>query len=93
MFFTGIAIFAGVAALLAKLRRRWMLRALNHDLALDLAVSAITLVVHWGTFSGVMAATIAGLLTSVATSTAKRLFGYIKGDLYYPGLIFVNPVA
>ena len=47
---TGLAIFAGVAALLAKLRRRWMLRALNHDLAIDLAVSATTLAVHWGTF-------------------------------------------
>ena len=80
MFMTGLAIFTGVALLLAKLKQRWMLRALNHDLAFDVAVSAATLVVHWGTFSGVMAATIAGLLTSVATSAAKRLFGYIKDD-------------
>ena len=93
MFLTGLFVFAGVAALLAKLRRRWMLRALDHDLAIDVAVSAITLVVHWGTFSGVMAATIAGLLTSVATSAAKRLFGYIRGDTYYPGLFFINPTA
>jgi hypothetical protein len=31
MFFTGLAIFTGAALLLAKLRRRWMLRALDHD--------------------------------------------------------------
>ena len=93
MFFTGIAIFAGVAALLSKLRRRRMLQALNHDLAIDVAVSAITLVIHWGTFSGVMAATIAGLLTSVATSAAKRLFGYIRGGNYIPGIFHVDVTA
>lgn len=93
MFATGFAVFTGVALLLAKLKRRWMLRALNHDLAIDVAVSAATLAVHWGTFSGVMAATIAGLLTSVATSGAKRLFGYIKGDRYFPGFIYLDPDA
>ena len=93
MFFTGIAIFAGVAALLSKLRRRRMLQALNHDLAIDVAVSATTLAIHWGTFSGVMAATIAGLLTSVATSAAKRLFGYIRGGNYIPGIFHVDVTA
>jgi nucleoside permease NupC len=91
MFATGFAIFAGVALLLVKLRRRWMLRALNHDLAIDIAVTVVTLAVHWGTFSGVMAATIAGLLTSVATTMAKRLFGYIRGGVYHPGLFYLDP--
>ena len=93
MFMTGLAIFTGAAILLAKLRRRWLLKALNHDLAIDLAVTATTLAIHWGTFSGVMGATIAGLLCSVATSGAKRLFGYIKGNTYFPGTFFVNPAA
>jgi len=87
MFMTGLAIFSGAALLLAKLRRRWMLRALDHDLALDVAVTAVTLIVHWGTFSGVMAATIAGLMTSLATSAAKRWLGFIRGNTYYPGYI------
>ena len=55
MLTTGFMIFLGVALLLAKLPRRTMLRVLKHDLALDLAVSLITLMIHWGTFSGVMA--------------------------------------
>lgn len=91
MLSTGFAVFAGVALLLAKLRRHLLLRALNHDLAIDVTVTVVTLAVHWGTFSGVMAATIAGLLTSMATSTAKQLVGYIKGGVYYPGLIALNP--
>jgi hypothetical protein len=64
-----------------------MLRALRYDLVIDVAVSLVVLAIHWGTFSGVMAATIAGLLTSLGTSGAKRLVGFIRGDTYHPGLI------
>ena len=93
MFATGFAIFTGVAILLAKLKRRWMLKALNHTLAIDLAVSATVLAIHWGTFGGVMGATVAGLMTSMATSAAKRLFGHIRNDTYYPGVFYVDPTA
>jgi hypothetical protein len=34
-----------------------------------------------------MAATVAGLLTSLATSGLKRLVGYIDGERYYPGIL------
>ncbi len=87
MLSTGFTIFIGVVLILAKLPRRTMLRVLKHDLALDIAVSLITLMIHWGTFSGVMAATVAGLLTSLATSGLKRLIGYADGDNYYPGKV------
>jgi NhaP-type Na+/H+ or K+/H+ antiporter len=87
MITTGFTIFLGVALILAKLPRRTMLRVLKHDLLLDLVVSLITLVLHWGTFSGVMAATVAGLLTSLATSALKKLVGFIDGDKYWPGRV------
>jgi hypothetical protein len=93
MFATGLAIFTGVAILLAKLKRKYMLRALNHPLAIDLAVSAAVLVIHWGSFEGVMGATIAALMCSVATSAARKLFGYIHGNQYFPGIFAVDPVA
>lgn len=87
MLITGLTIFLGVALLLVKLPRRAMLRVLKHDLKLDLAVTTLVLLIHWGTFSGVMAATVAGLLTSLTTSGLKRLVGYIDGGSYYPGKI------
>lgn len=90
MLMTGLMIFLGIAILLAKLPRRLMLKALNHDVALDLMVSVLVLVVHWGTFSGVMAATVAGLLTSLATSGAKRLFGHIQNSRYHPGVFYLD---
>jgi hypothetical protein len=85
MLTTGFTIFLGVGLLLAKLPRRTMLRALKHDLAIDLLVTVLTLIIHWGTFSGVMSATVAGLLTSLATSGLKSLIGYVDGNSYYPG--------
>ncbi len=90
MIFTGVTVFLGIALLLAKLPRRLMLKALGRPLALDLTVSALTLFLHWGSFAGVMAATVAGLLTSLATSGARRLFGFIHNGVYFPGLLHVS---
>lgn len=87
MLTTGLTIFLAVSLILVKLPRRTMLRALKHDLMLDIAVTILVLLIHWGTFSGVMAATVAGLLTSITTSSLKRLVGYSDGDNYYPGKI------
>ena len=87
MFETGIVIFLSLAFVFIKLKRRTMLRLLRHDLAIDVAVTLLTLAIHWGTFSGVMAATFAGLLTSVGTSLAKKAFGFIEGNHYHPGYI------
>jgi len=87
MFTTGFAIFLGLVFIFVKLKRRTMLRLLRYDMALDVAVTLIVLAIHFGTFGGVMAATFAGLLTSIGTSAAKKCFGYIQGDMYFPGLI------
>jgi nucleoside permease NupC len=87
MLITGLTVFLGVLLILIKLPRRMMLRALSRPLLIDLAVSLTVLVIHWGTFSGVMAATVAGLLTSLASSGLKRLIGYADAKRYYPGII------
>lgn len=85
MFLTGFSIFLGLLFVLAKLKRRLVLRLLHHDALLDIGVTLFVLYVHWGSFEGVMSATIAGLFTSMATSLAKRLFGHIEAGQYFPG--------
>ena len=85
MFLTGFAIFLSLLFVLAKLKRRVMLRLLNYDVVLDIAVTLLVLWLHRGSFEGVMAATIAGLFTSMATTFAKRMFGCIKRGKYVPG--------
>lgn len=91
MFFTGFSIFLSLLLLMVKLKRRLVLRLLHHDALLDLAVTLLVLFIHWGSFEGVMAATIAGLFTSMATSLAKRLVGHLDGRQYHPG-VFRLPI-
>ena len=90
MFIFGFAVFFAALLLVIKLPPRWLLRMLNYDLIIDFSVSALVLLIHAGSFDGVASATIAGLLTSIATSGAKRLFGYIDRGVYYPGYMTLN---
>lgn len=90
MFATGLAIFLGLLFIFIKLKRRTLLRLLRHDLLIDLAVTVLVLYLHWGSFAGVMAATVAGLMCSLATSGAKHLFGYLHGQVYMPGVFHVR---
>ena len=87
MFATGSAVFLALLLILAKLPRRWLLRLLHYDIALDVGVTLLVMFLHWGSFDGVMAATVAGLMTSFATSAAKRVVGYIRDGQYVPGVI------
>jgi len=87
MFATGSAVFLALLLILAKLPRRWLLRLLHYDIALDVGVTLLVMFLHWGSFDGVMAATVAGLMTSFATSAAKPLVGYIHDGRYVPGVI------
>ena len=87
MLATGFAVFLALLLILIKLPRRLMLRLLHYDIALDVCVSVFVMFIHWGSFDGVMAATVAGLMTSFATSAAKRLVGSIQSDVYVPGII------
>ena len=83
---SGVVIFLGLLMLGIKLPLKTSLRLLGHPLALDLSVSVVAYVLHWGSFSGVMAAAVAGLMCSGFTSTARYVIGYIKEGKYYPGI-------
>lgn len=83
---SGMIIFLGMLMLGIKLPLKTSLRLLGHPLALDLSVSVVAYVLHWGSFSGVMAAAVAGLMCSGFTSTARYAIGYIKEGKYYPGI-------
>ena len=82
---SGIIIFLGLVFLAAKLPRRVVRRLLGYPLALDITVSAIAYGLHWGTFSGVMAAALAGMLCSGLTTVGRWAIGYSKGGQIVPG--------
>jgi nucleoside permease NupC len=88
----GLVIFAGILLILAKLPRHMSLRLLHHHTLVDIGVTALALWIHWGTMTGLMAAAVAGMCCSLATSGARHLFGWIDGDgLYHRGWFSVYP--
>jgi hypothetical protein len=82
---SGVIIFVGLLLLFVKLPRRIALRLFGYPLALDLVVAMLAYALHWGTFSGVMAAAVAGLMCSGFTMVGRFFFGHIQGGRYYPG--------
>lgn len=90
---SGVIIFLGMLLLGLKLKTKTSLTLLGYPLALDFGVSALAFVMHYGTFSGVMAAAVAGLMCSGFTSAARYAFGYIKAGKYIPGKIWQLDVA
>lgn len=87
---SGIIIFIGMLLLAFKLPPRTSLWLLGRPLAVDIVVSVIAYVIHWGTFTGVMAAAVAGLMCSGFTGIARFLFGYIDKGRYYHGSIEIS---
>ena len=85
---SGVIIFLGMLLLGLKLKAKTSLTLLGYPLALDFGVSALAFIMHYGTFSGVMAAAVAGLMCSGFTSLARYAFGYIKAGKYHPGKIW-----
>jgi len=85
---SGFIIFLGLALLGAKLPVRTSLSLLGRPLLLDVCVSVLAFLMHFGTFSGVMAAAVAGLLCSVFTSVARWAVGYIERGRYVPGRLW-----
>jgi hypothetical protein len=78
MIEAGFIIFLGFLFLAIKLKVRTQLILLGYPLALDLIASVLAYILHWGTFSGVMAAAVAGMLTSLLTSLGRKAIGYVN---------------
>lgn len=88
----GIVVALGLLVMLAKLPWRIKLWMTSHPVAMDIAVFVFLAMIHWGTFSGVMVATIGAFFCSLVLSLARRLIGYVdvKSRLYVRGFFDVS---
>ncbi len=73
---SGVIIFVGLLLLYFKLPHNWRLRLLGAPLLMDITVSVLAYILHWGTFSGVMAAAVAGLMCSGFSMVGRWAYGY-----------------
>ena len=83
-----MGLVVGIALLisLAKMNWTWRMRILSNPLLMDIIIFAFLLVVHWGTFSGVMVATIGAMVCSLVLAAGRKTHGYMENGEYVPGI-------
>ena len=85
MFEMGIVVGLGLLFSLAKMPWYWKLKVLSSPLLMDALIFIGLLILHWGTFSGVMVATIGAFACSVVLSLGRFMVGYFEKGKYVPG--------
>lgn len=89
MFEMGLCVGLGLVVILAKAPWRTKITMASHPAKMDLAVFVLLLLLHWGTFSGVMVATIGALMVSLVLSTFRKVYGYRANGVYVRGMVDV----
>lgn len=82
---SGVLVFIGLVLLFIKLPRRTACWLVDRPLLMDVSVTAIVFTLHWGTFTGVMAATVAGLLTSGFSTCFGWYVKHVGRDRFIAG--------
>lgn len=86
----GIIVGIGLLVTLCKMNWKWRMRMLSAPLLIDAIVFVFLIAIHWGTFSGVMVATIGALTCSLVLSTARKMYGHIESGAYVRGYFDVS---
>jgi hypothetical protein len=86
----GIVVGVALLATLAKMNWRWKLRMFSNPLVVDVSVFIALCLIHWGTFSGVMVATIGALTCSLTLSAGRALYGHVEKGVYTPGYFDIS---
>lgn len=90
MLSLGFIVALGLLMTLLKLSWESKLKLLGRPLLVDIVVFVVLTALHWGSFSGVMAATAAALFCSIVFSAGRWLVGYIESGTYVPGKFDVS---
>ena len=86
----GIVVGIGLLVTLVKMNWKWRMHLLSNPLFVDVLIFIALLLIHWGTFSGVMVATVGAMTCSLTLSGARALFGHVKAGKYVPGYFNVG---
>lgn len=72
----GLVVGLALLFTMAKMTWHWKLRILSNPLLVDIVIFTFLCLIHWGTFSGVMVATIGAMLCSLILTGGRKLYGY-----------------
>lgn len=81
-------LIVGIALLisLAKMNWHWRMRILSNPLLMDIIIFTLLVLLHWGTYSGVMVATIGAMVCSLVLAAGRKTVGYYNNGDYVPGI-------
>ncbi len=81
----GVVVGIGLLVTLVKMSWQWRMHMLSSPLFMDALIFIGLLLIHWGTFSGVMVATVGAMTCSLTLSGARYLYGHVEKGVYVPG--------
>jgi hypothetical protein len=85
-----IVVGIGLLVTLVKMSWRWRMHMLSSSLFVDAVIFICLLLIHGGTFSGVLVATVGAMTCSLTLSVARALYGHIESGDYVPGYFDVS---
>lgn len=86
----GVVVGLGLLVSLVKMNWKWRMHLLSNPVMMDVLIFIALMLIHWGTFSGVMVATIGALTCSLTLSGARWAYGHVEGGTYVPGYFDVS---
>ena len=86
----GIVVGLGLLVTLVKASMSIKMWMLSHPLFMDGFIFIALVLLHWGTFSGVMVATVGALTCSLVLSAARKVYGNRDNGIYTPGIFDVS---
>ena len=84
---SGTMVFLSLVVMTFWLSRNTLLWLFGHAVWLELPFGLLAYALHYGTFSGMMAAAVACILCSAYTRAGRYLVGCIKHGQYHPGIV------
>lgn len=84
---TGTIVFLSLIVIMWRLPRKTILWLLGHPAWLEIPFGIAAYLLHYGTFSGMMAAAVACILVFGFVELMKVIVGYTKNNKYHPGWV------
>ena len=80
-----IIVGIGLLVTLVKMTWKWRMYMMSNPLVVDMIIYIALLLIHWGTYSGVMVVTVGAMTCSLTLTAARFLYGHIDKGTYVPG--------
>ena len=85
MIENGIIVGIGLLVTLVKMTWKWRMHMMSNPLVVDMIIFIALLLIHWGTYSGVMVASVGAITCSLTLAVARHLYGHVEKGSYIPG--------